>query len=628
LAVARDHGHAGTIFDPSLALYRRQLRLDEMFYRNLAWLLLNEEPDVLGFTTLGCNLICTAKVAGHIKKQRPGLPVLLGGPHATILHREHLEHFEAFDVIVRGEAEAILPPLLERSCISDLSEISGLSYREGTMVVSTPASPQLHNLDDLPLPAYDLYPIRELGLDSLRVEAGRGCPFSCSFCSTASFFGRRYRLKSSDRLVSELDHLNRTYGISDFALTHDMFTANKNKVRHFCDTVAGRGYTWSCSARMDCVDASLLSAMYDAGCRSIYFGVETGSARMQKITRKHLDLDLVHPILDVTCQTGMRSTVSMITGYPEETGEDQEASLDMLGECFKRSPELVNLQLHLLTPEPGTALHEEYGERLMYDGHISDFNFPTLEADDSRTMREHPELFMNHHYYPTVLPRSQHIFVERSFPLLCILGHPLLRRMIDDFGGRLSSLIHAMRTFAGGQQAPPPDGQLLISFVEQTWGRSHPFASAVRFHLLGDRLRANLYTGPTNESDELNSTCRLSPSAALLHNVHDVPSILATLQSDTTALDLSQFSPDRTLLLFIESSEPNNVRSFEVGGIAHKLLVWLNQPRSIDQVSQWLGDNDDDFGSLRSFLSRLRRTGILLAPKALEPAWSADRSAV
>ena len=275
----------------------------------------------------------------------------------------------------------------------------------------------LQDLDELPWPAYDLHPIRELGLTSLRVEAGRGCPFNCTFCSTASFFGRRYRLKSAERLVGELDFLHAAYGIAHFELTHDMFTANKHKVRRFCETVVQRGYTWSCSARMDCVDSELLVTMHEAGCRSIYYGVETGSARMQKISRKHLDLALVEPILDVTSRVGMKAVVSTITGYPEEKEEDQDATLDLLGTCLVRAADLISLQLHLLTPEPGTELHAEYGDRLEYDGHISDFNFPALQADDSRVMSEHPRLFMNHHYYPTVLPRAQHLFVDRSFPL-------------------------------------------------------------------------------------------------------------------------------------------------------------------------------------------------------------------
>ncbi|MFI6150674.1 B12-binding domain-containing radical SAM protein [Streptomyces sp. NPDC051109] len=627
-AVAREHGHTAAVFDPSLALHRRQLRLDETFYRGLAWALLDEEPDALGLTTLGCNLICTAKVASHVKRQRPHLPILLGGPHATILHRELLRHFDAFDIVVRGEAEAVLPALLDRSCADDLSGTSGLSYRVGDEIVSTADIPQFGDLDELPFPAYDLYPIAELGLHSLRVEAGRDCPFSCTFCSTASFFGRRYRLKSSERLVSELDHLNRTYGINDFALTHDMFTANKHKVRHFCETVAGRGYTWSCSARMDCVDSDLLATMHESGCRSIYYGVETGSARMQKISRKHLDLGLVHPTLDLTGGLGMKSTVSLITGFPEETSEDQDATLDLLGECTARSPGLINLQLHLLTPEPGTALHDEYGERLAYDGHISDFNFPTLEPDDSRVMSELPQLFMNHHYYPTALTRSRHLFVDRAFPLLYALGHSLLRRMLHDFDGRLSSLVRELHTFADAASVPLPDGPLLVNFVRHTWGAAHPICSTVRFLVMGEGLRAKTLAEPADEAGEGVPSCRLSPSAGLLRDMHDVPSLLDGLQLDQAASAVAPTAPDRNLLLFVDAAQPDRVRSFDVDGIALEFVAWLAAPRSGEELSHWLSRHDDQHGSLRSFAGDLCRLGVLLDTTESARAPRLDRSPV
>src|SRR5262249_2468707 len=110
------------------------------------------------------------------------------------------------------------------------------------------------------------YPIRELGLTTLSVEAGRGCPFQCTFCSTASFFGRKYRLKSPEKLCEELDFLHAEYGLGHFSLTHDLFTVDRRKVIAFCREVAGRGYSWDCSARTDCVDEELLALMSEAGC--------------------------------------------------------------------------------------------------------------------------------------------------------------------------------------------------------------------------------------------------------------------------------------------------------------------------------------------------------------------------
>src|SRR6202011_3506203 len=104
--------------------------------------------------------------------------------------------FREFDVVVRNEGELVLSPLLHGLAASSLEAVSGITYRDADRIVANADAHMVENLDILPPADYSHYPIRELGLTSLRIEAGRGCPFECTFCSTAEFFGRRYRLKS------------------------------------------------------------------------------------------------------------------------------------------------------------------------------------------------------------------------------------------------------------------------------------------------------------------------------------------------------------------------------------------------------------------------------------------------
>ena len=151
---------------------------------------------------------------------------------------------------------------------------------------------------------------------------------------------------------------------------------------------------------MDCVDESLLSKMSGSGCQSIYYGVEAGSARMQRIVQKRLDVSLVVPCIATTIDVGIAPTVSFITGYPQEEQADQDATLNMIGAVISEHRGNVQAQLHLLTPEPGTQLFAEFGDQVEYDGHISDFNFPPLESDDSTIMKASPDVFMIHHYFP------------------------------------------------------------------------------------------------------------------------------------------------------------------------------------------------------------------------------------
>ncbi|UUU37477.1 B12-binding domain-containing radical SAM protein [Streptomyces sp. NBC_00162] len=484
LAVLRQGGHQGTLIDPKLEVSSGRLLLDASLYENIAELVLASQPDVVGMTSLGCNFMATAKIAAHLKRRSPDLPVLLGGPHASILDVAVLQRFPQFDLVVRGEAELTLLPLLDSLHSRQFSGLLGITHRSAQGVHRSPDAPLVADLDTLAPAAYDHYPVAQAGQELLRVEAGRGCPFACTFCSTASFFGRRYRLKSAERLCSDLDRLHETYGISHFALTHDLFTVNKTKVREFCEAVAPRGYTWTCSARMDCVDSELLDAMARAGCRSIYYGVETGSPRMQKEVAKRLDLALFWPTLEATSRTGMESIASFITGYPQETAEDQQMTLDLIGEAWIRHADMLTTQLHLLTPEPGTELLDQYRDQLAYDGHISDFNLPALEADDADITRNDPEIFVNHHYYRGVLPRQRHVLVTSVYRALCRLNRNVQRHLLARYNNSLGGFFDDLLSWAGTDADAPSDApELLQTYLAGRWGAEDYLLSLVRYLL-------------------------------------------------------------------------------------------------------------------------------------------------
>jgi radical SAM superfamily enzyme YgiQ (UPF0313 family) len=586
IAVVEGAGHEGLLFDPKVEVAKGDLKLDESLYWRIAKGVLSLEPEVVGFTSLGCNFICTLKVAQYIREWQPELPILLGGPHATVLDRAIMSRFRQFDVIVRNEAELKILPVLEALASRSFFGIPGITFRMGGQVWSTPGDPVISDLDSIPIPAYYRYPIRELGLKSIRVDAGRGCPFECTFCSTASFFGRKYRLKSANRLVQELDQLHATYGVSDFSLTHDLFTVNRHKVMEFCEAVQNRGYTWKCSARMDCVNEDLLERMSASGCRSIYYGIEAGSARMQKISKKHLNLSLFDPILNATQRLGMSATVSFITGYPEELEVDQNATLDMIGDCFGRDSAALNVQLHLLTPEPGTELLTENRDRIRYDGHISDFNFPSLESDDGAVIERNPEVFINHHYFPAVLSRRRHIFVTSIYQTLYSLGFPLLRYMLKFYRGKLSVLVDAMRRWVEhGNWNGPCDGALIVEFLSARHGEAHHLTGLVRYMSLASKLRSltfdNSVICESNVQSSGTDVYQLSSWTRIARRVPDCPRILEHLiQRRNEAPPASLLRQRFDFLLQMERAEKEVVTNFALTAPSVAVLEYFVHPRT------------------------------------------------
>jgi radical SAM superfamily enzyme YgiQ (UPF0313 family) len=591
-AVAESGGHNVAIYDPKRELENRRLTLDDSLYRQIAEHVLIMAPDVVGLTSLGCNFICTAKIAAYLKLQRPDLPILLGGPHATILDRAILHKFRQFDAIVRNEAEHTLLPVLAGIDRRQLFFIPGVTFRKGENVISNPGEPLVEDLDSLPWPAYHLYPIQDSHLTSIHVEVGRGCPFACTFCSTATFFGRKFRLKSAKRICDELDYLSRTYGLSDFSLSHDLFTVNRAKVVEFCEHVSSRKYSWACSARMDCVDSELLAIMRASGCRSVYYGVETGSARMQKVVNKRQDLGMVTPTLDMSERLGLFSTVSLITGYPQENQEDQDATLDLAGRCFYRDPDQIRVQLHLLTPEPGTRLLETFGSSMLYDGHITDFNFPTLEPDDAQIMRTNPDIFMNHHYFPTVLPRARNTFVTTTFTALYELGFPLVRHILSHYDGLLSRLMNDIYDFPGVADVEEP-AERMLSFAGQSWGDEHYLTSLVKYITTANRLsktttseRQGLRQLRQQESPRKYRYC-LSRGAALLRNIHDCKRILDLIEASPSG-EVPDYLASRRAdyCIVLSNDEGRQFRNYELEPGWADLLDDLTAYPSPDQPAR------------------------------------------
>jgi hypothetical protein len=506
-----------------------------------------------------------------VRRRRPDIPILLGGPHASIIDREILERHEQFDVIARGEAEATIGPLFDAlGGARALETVDGLTYRRNGRVVRTHDAGPILDLDTLPMPAYDAFPIEELKLSALDVDAGRGCPFHCAFCSTASFFGRRYRIKSAQRLVAELDTLAARYGIRDFNLTHDLFTVNKQSVRAFCAAVAERGYGWNCSARMDCVDDALLKEMREAGCNAIYYGVETGSQRLQRVVDKRLDLTLYHPRVRSSLALGLKTTVSFITGFPAETPADRDETLELIRESMADHPSSLLVQLHLLVPEPGTALHAQHAPSLSYDGHVSDFNFPLLEPEDAAIIASDPEVFACHHYYADGGHRTEDIAITQAFHTLYRLGHVFLTAVARRYGGSFANMLFA---FARVRERSTDDNTALVDFIRERWGAADAYHDIVRYILASAQIDDE---GVPRAAETPSGNLRLTRRAAPLGEGRDGAELLRRLQAGQ---DLEAGRPERSPHLLVAAPGRRSAQTmFAIDELTCELAMQLKAP--------------------------------------------------
>lgn len=441
--ILRQAGHAPAIVDPKILFTESDFSdLTDAFLVHWARHCLDRAPDIVGFTAYGRTLPFVIRVAQYMREAGFTGAIIIGGPHATIVGRRLMEDFPVFDLVVKYEAENLIVPLVEALATGgSLDHIPNLIYRAGGDLVETGAERDLIDINAIPAPALDFYPAKYLQNCELSVEAGRGCPFACTFCSTAQFFQRRYRLKSNDRILEEMEACRARFGTTFFNMNHDLFGLNKKSLRQFCAMVKDRGFTWKCSMRADTLDLDLLDDLIGAGCVDIYFGIETGSQRLQAVVRKNLDLAKTRAALSLVVDRGLNCTASFITGFPEETVDDQNATLDLIGDLWALEPQKLRTQLHMLSPEPGTSLDAE-GRPIRFDG-------IGPEADvllDRDMIAAHPEVFSVFYHYPSECPRWRIIAASTFVNFIAPeIGTPFLSHVVRTyFGGRLSSLFAAM----------------------------------------------------------------------------------------------------------------------------------------------------------------------------------------
>ncbi len=391
-----DHAAMGVdvrVTEVNTMINRGEIHNDGWFYERLVDAILNEDDALVGLMTDADSLHHTIVTAHLIKRRSPETVVCLGGPAASPMSRVLLESFPFIDVVVRGEGEFTFVELV--SALKDAqrpSDVLGLTWRLGDRIVENPARPLLDDLDELPVPAFEAYDM--VGGGSLYLDVGRGCPFKCHFCATAPFWNRKYRMKSIERIVREIELIRDRYGRRHVNFSHDIFTCDRAWTLRFCTRLIEQplGVTWTCSTRTDIIDPDVLAQMAQAGCVEIYYGIESGSAEIQRKIHKDLDLDWSREIVRATRTVGIRPITGFIVGYPFET---LETLRDTLGKFFDFL-QVGGTRAHLFTlcPFHESPMYHEYGHTVERPAEYYDLPLDAgAQRHGERWKAEYPTVF-------------------------------------------------------------------------------------------------------------------------------------------------------------------------------------------------------------------------------------------
>jgi magnesium-protoporphyrin IX monomethyl ester (oxidative) cyclase len=335
----------------------------------------SRKPDILGIAgPFTCQIANSVKVSDLAKQVNPDILTVVGGPHVTTVPKEFLEESRNVDIAVAGEGEYIMPEIAASfEGKKMLREILGIAFRQNGEVKLNSTRGFIKNLDDLPYPAYDLVDMekylnpQKIGYRSFRKRAipmvtSRGCPFNCCFCSVHLHMGRGFRGHSADYVLKHIDYVVEKFDVENIFFEDDNLTLDPARFEAICNGLIYRkikiGWETPNGVRADCLNLNLLQKMKKSGCKSVFFGVESGDQRiLDNVICKSLDLNRVVEVAKICKDIDLKAGAFYIIGFPGEKKEDMQKTVDFALKLKKDYD--VGMHLFMATPSYGTRLYEE-----------------------------------------------------------------------------------------------------------------------------------------------------------------------------------------------------------------------------------------------------------------------------
>jgi anaerobic magnesium-protoporphyrin IX monomethyl ester cyclase len=340
-------------------------------------------PDVIGITIFSCDVAMTKKYIKVINQFNSKIKVILGGSHVSGVGKEIFLDFPSIDYAVHGEAEKGFPMLLKTfKSKSSVKNIPGLIYKDGKKIVKNLAYFE-HNLDKLGIPAWDLidprtYPLAPQGAvfrnyPIAPIIMSRGCPYQCTYCASKVVTGMKFRKRSVESIMKEVELLYRKYGVKEIHIIDDTFTLDRQRVEDFCKELRLRHikitFTFPNGVRLNTLDEPLLRLLKKSGCYAMSVGVESGSQKILDDMKKGLTLELIKEKIDLIDKVGMDVNGFFIVGYPTESRKTILQTIK-----FAKTLKIKRAHFSSFLPLPGT----EITRQLKKQGLVKKINWSRL----------------------------------------------------------------------------------------------------------------------------------------------------------------------------------------------------------------------------------------------------------
>jgi len=325
----------------------------------------NNKFDVIGISVIAgyYQYKKLLKISNAINKSK-NRPFYVIGGHGPSPEPEYFLKKTQADVTVTGEGEVTIIELMNAiEKQKSLKDVKGIAFREGDSVVVNEKRPLIKDIDTIPLPAYDLFPIYYYRLIRARhakksdfampVLSGRGCTFECSFCYRMD---EGFRPRSNESIIDEIKYLNKKYNINYIIFSDELLMSSIGRTVSLCEFIikVKLDIRWSCNGRLNYAKPEVLKLMKRAGCVFINYGIESMDNQVLKNMKKGLTTEQIIKGVEATLKARMSPGINILFGNIGDNGETLNKGVEFL---LKYDDGAQLRTIRPVTPYPGSPLY-------------------------------------------------------------------------------------------------------------------------------------------------------------------------------------------------------------------------------------------------------------------------------
>ena len=313
---------------------------------------IEKQFDAIGITATSQTFLEAFELSKTIRNRWPNIPIIIGGAHCSTVKEDVLQGFP-FDYAIYGEGEVAFSELIGYfKGEKEISEINGLIYRNknGEIIVN-PVRDLITDLDTIPFPMYSLYKMSLY--PQHRMITTRGCPHKCVFCNSHSIWTNKWRKRSAENIIAEVEYLFKNYSMKSFVFNDDSFNIDLGRVEKICDYLIEKktGIIWTTSVRIDRISEGIARKMKQAGCYNVSIGIESANNEVLKLMSKSNTREKIYEGIQIFRGAGVDVMGQFMIGNPGDTLDTIKESIE-----YAKTSNLNGVEFYTALPYKDTQL--------------------------------------------------------------------------------------------------------------------------------------------------------------------------------------------------------------------------------------------------------------------------------